>query len=49
MWISDSRLRSAASRIFRIAAAYALHENAGNSMMWMASSPVFALLHFEEE
>jgi len=32
-----------------MAAGCALHENPGNPIMWMASSPVYAVLYLEEE
>ena len=49
MCIFNLRMRIATSAIFQMPAGCALHENAGNPIMWMASSPVYAVLHIEEE
>ncbi len=49
MCIFNLRMRIATSVIFQMATRCALHENAGNPIMWMASSPVYAVLHLEEE
>ncbi len=49
MWFFNLRMRIATPVIFQMAAGCALHENAGNPIMWMASSPVYAVLHLEEE
>jgi hypothetical protein len=40
MCIFNLRMGIATSVIFQMAAGSALHENAGNPIMWMASSPV---------
>jgi hypothetical protein len=49
MLISDTPSLRATYQIHRMAATRALREDAGGHIMWMASSLIFALLHFKEE